>query len=241
MFFDIHSHRPARQHGDITIISADIRNSNCLSGFYSKCFDKLSAGHSTASACISYYSVGLHPWHIDKNLMSEVRRLAALPTVVAIGETGLDKNMAKDKDDFSLQKEIFAEHILISEEVKKPLIIHCVKAWDELLSLRKTLNPSMPWIIHGFRGNAILATQLLNAGLYLSFGINHNAEALKAAWDKGSLFTETDDMDIDIREVCTTIARKLDISINELLNEIEKIIIIFCLKTEGRLRFGSKK
>ena len=155
--------------------------------------------------------------------MPEVRRLASLPFVVAIGETGLDKNTVNDQDDLSIQKEIFTEHILISEEVKKPLIIHCVKAWDELLHIRKTTKPLMPWIIHGFRGNAILATQLLNAGLYLSFGINHNIEALKAAWDKGRLFTETDNTDVDIREVCSSIANKLNISINELLDEIGRL------------------
>ena len=222
VFYNLHSHKQASLPEDITIISIDIRKSNCLSGFYSQGFDKQSSIHAEASACSSYYSVGIHPWYIDKKLMPDVRRLATLPIVVAIGETGLDKNTAKNQDDFSLQKEIFAEHILLSEEVKKPLIIHCVKAWDELLSIRKTTKPSMPWIIHGFRGNATLATQLLNAGLYLSFSINHNVEALKVTWNKGRLFAETDNAEINIRKVCTTIADNLGISINELLDEIEK-------------------
>ena len=223
MFFDIHSHRPARQSGVITIISADIHNKNGVSGFYSQSLGKHTAGHSEIPSYLGYYSIGLHPWYIDESLIPEVRKFAVLPSVVAIGETGLDKNTAKNQDDFSLQKEIFTEHILISEEVKKPLVIHCVKAWDELLHIHKSSKPSMPWIIHGFRGNAILATQLLNAGLYLSFGINHNAEALKVAWDKGRLFAETDDADIGIREICATIACKLDISINDLLDEISNL------------------
>ena len=222
-FYDLHSHKHASRPGDITIISVDIRNSNYLSDFYSQNFDRQPSINSEASVYSSYYSVGLHPWYIDKSLMPEVRRLASLPFVVAIGETGLDRNTVNDQDDLSIQKEIFTEHILISEEVKKPLIIHCVKAWDELLHIRKTTKPLMPWIIHGFRGNAILATQLLNAGLYLSFGINHNIEALKAAWDKGRLFTETDNTDVDIREVCSSIANKLNISINELLDEIGRL------------------
>ena len=227
MFYDLHSHKQASRHGDITIVSVDIRDSICLSDFCTQDFDRQPPIHSVASVCSSYYSVGIHPWYIDKKLMPEVRRLAALPIVVAIGETGLDKNTAKDRGDFSLQKEIFAEHILISEELKKPLIIHCVRAWNELLSIRKATKPSMPWIIHGFRGNATLATQLLNAGLYLSFGINHNVEALKVAWDNDRLFIETDDADIDIREVYTMIAYNLNISINELLNKIEKKLFSF--------------
>ena len=220
IFYDLHSHRPAQRAEDITIISVDIRNPDCSSGFYSQSPNKPTLEHLVTNTHLGYYSVGLHPWHIDKSIMSEVRKFAALPSVVAIGETGLDKNTAKNQDDFSLQKEIFTEHILISEEVKKPLVVHCVKAWDELLHIRKSSKPSMPWIIHGFRGNATLATQLLNAGLCLSFGIHHNVEALKASWDKGRLFTETDDADVDIREVCSSIAGKLNVSINELLDEI---------------------
>ena len=87
----------------------------------------------------------------------------------------------------------------------------------------------MPWIVHGFRGNETLANQLLSVGMYLSFGIHHNTESLKLAWNKGCLFTETDDADIEIREVCTTIACKLDISINELLDEIGSLFKILPL------------
>ena len=230
VYYDIHTHHKTAQADDIVVISLDLRYPNMLSDIFfgvGNISGNSPPEHSAKSTRMDHYSVGLHPWYIDKNLMSEVRRLATLPTVVAIGETGLDKSTVKDQDDFSLQKKIFTQHILLSEEVKKPLIIHCVKAWDELLSIRNSTKPSMPWIIHGFRGNSTLATQLLNAGLYLSFGINHNVEALKVAWNKGRLFTETDDADIDIHEVCTIIACNLNISINELLDEIEKKFIIF--------------
>ena len=214
LYYDLHSHRPARQTEDIAIISIDLHGQQALENIMSD----NNAG---------YFSVGIHPWNPDKSLMPEVKRLAALPYVVAIGETGLDKATAKKQGDFSLQQEIFAEHIFLSEETKKPLIIHCVKAWDELLCIHTSLKPSMPWIIHGFRGNAILATQLLDAGLYLSFGMHHNTEALKKAWDKGRLFAETDDADVDICEVCTSIAGKLNIPINELLSEISSLFLYF--------------
>ena len=207
-FYDLHSHKPAQQVEDITIISIDLRDENCLTDIAEN------AG---------YYSVGIHPWHIDKNLMPEVRKLVTLPSVVAIGETGLDKN----KGNLSLQQDIFEEHIRLSEETKKPLIIHCVKAWDDLFRIQKSFKPSMPWIIHGFRGNGNLAAQLLNAGMYLSFGLHNNAESLKAAWDKKRLFTETDDMDINIREVSTTIAGKLNITVKELLDEVRENLIYF--------------
>ena len=202
IFYDLHSHRQSQQAEDVTIISVDLREQNCL---------------SSVDIAKNIYSAGVHPWYIDKTLIHEVRKLALLSSVVAIGETGLDKN----RGNYLSQLDIFEEHIRLSEEVMKPLIIHCVKAWDDLLYIKKSLNPSMPWIIHGFRGNENLATQLLNAGMYLSFGIHHNTESLKVAWDQKRLFIETDDTDINIREVYTKIAANLNISLNELLDEVK--------------------
>ena len=207
IFYDLHSHKPSQQAEDVTIISVDLREQYILSE------DMAKSGH------VGYYSAGVHPWYIDKNRLPVLRKLAALPSVVAIGETGLDKN----RGDYLLQLDFFEEHILLSEKVTKPLIIHCVKAWDDLLRIQKALKPTQPWIIHGFRGNENLATQMLNTGMYLSFGIHHNIASLKAAWDKKRLFIETDDTDINIRDVYALIANNLNITINELLDEAKDL------------------
>lgn len=172
--------------------------------------------HTAITGHPAYYSVGVHPWHPDKNLMPKVRKYAALPSVVAIGETGLDKITADTPEGFMLQQELFLEHIHLSETIGKPLIIHCVKAWDELLHIRKITQPSAPWIIHGFRGKEALAVQLLNTGLYLSFGSFYNRYALKTAWNRHRLLIETDDKQTNIRDIYQQIADELQITIHDL-------------------------
>lgn len=148
-----------------------------------------------------------------------------MASVAAIGETGLDKITAKDENNFELQQELFLMHARLAEETGKLLIVHCVKAWDELLHVHKSIKPLVPWIIHGFRGNGILAEQLLNAGLYLSFGTSYNPEALKTAWEKRRLLVETDNKNIDIRNVYKLIANDLNISKEELSEAIETFFI----------------
>ena len=172
-----------------------------------------------------YYSIGVHPWYPNKNLMTKVREYATLPSVVAIGETGLDKIAADSPDKLKLQHELFTKHVLLSEEVRKPLIIHCVKAYDELLHAHKSTSPSVPWIIHGFRGKAALTNQLLNAGIYLSFGALHNIDSLKVAWEKRRLLIETDDTNTNIRDVYKKIANNLDITVKELSDEVAGIVL----------------
>lgn len=140
------------------------------------------------------------------------------PAVVALGEAGLDKQI---NTPVSLQIELFTEQVKLSEEFKKPLIIHCVKAWDELLAVKKENNPEMIWVIHGFRGNGILAKQLIRKGFRLSFGPKFNPEALRVAWPD-YLLAETDEATISIEEVYINIAQTLNIPIDLLALTLRK-------------------
>ena len=58
---------------------------------------------------------------------------------------------------------------LVNNEVKnnKPVVIHCVKAYNELILLKKKLKPKVPWVVHGFNQNE----QILNALLKNDFFI----------------------------------------------------------------------
>ena len=98
--------------------------------------------------------------------------LSGHPESIAIGEAGFDKLRGPSPE---LQRKVFEEQVAISEELKKPVVIHCVRAWDELLAVHKKLKPKMPWLIHGFRGNTELAAQLLSKGMYLSFWFDFNS------------------------------------------------------------------
>lgn len=128
------------------------------------------------------YSAAIHPWHADRaGMFGEVERLAADEAVVAIGETGLDKRRGPSLD---VQIPLFRRHIALAEAVGKPLIVHCVGAWQELLALPR---PRVMTIIHGFRGKPELARQLTSAGFFLSLGARHNPASAPFA-----LFRESD-------------------------------------------------
>ena len=82
------------------------------------------------------FSVGIHPWFLD-NWQEQLEALATLashPNCWAIGECGIDKNTSTP---LPLQQQIFTEQIAIAEALQKPLIIHCVKAYSEVIALRQ--------------------------------------------------------------------------------------------------------
>ena len=118
----------------------------------------------------SLLSCGLHPWkikdgHIDEKL-HQLIELAKQKQIVAIGESGLDKIIYTP---FEIQQQILKKQIELSEKFMLPLIIHCVRAYSELLALRKK-HPEGCWIIHGFEGNQTLANQLISKNIHLSIG-----------------------------------------------------------------------
>lgn len=138
------------------------------------------------------FSVGIHPWQTAEcsaALPDEVRRALTLLSVVALGEVGLDRLRGAALD---VQAALFRSQALMAEEAGKPVVIHCVRAWAELLALHRELRPSVPWVVHGFRGGAALARQLCGSGMMLSFGARFNAEALAAVPDE-FLLAETDE------------------------------------------------
>ncbi|MGL4293025.1 MAG: TatD family hydrolase, partial [Bacteroidales bacterium] len=144
------------------------------------------------------FSSGIHPWFLtSENLSVQLRTVSCIssfPSCYAIGESGLDRIC---NTPFALQLQAFRAMVLLSETEKKPLIIHCVKAFDELLSIRKETNPIQPWIIHGFRGNPIQAKQLIEKGIFLSLGTRFNTETARSL-PSGFFLLETDDEAQDI-------------------------------------------
>jgi TatD DNase family protein len=119
----------------------------------------------------SYYSVGIHPWHIEKidvkASIEQVRIAAGSKQVLAIGECGLDRAISTPLD---YQTEIFIEQLKIAEEYNKPVVIHCVRAYPEIISLRNKYKSRLPWIMHGFTGHEQVARQLIEKNCYLAFG-----------------------------------------------------------------------
>jgi TatD DNase family protein len=133
-----------------------------------------------------YAVIGVHPHDAtgcNETRLTELRQLAASPTVVAIGESGLDfhyMHSAQDAQEASLR-----HHLALAAELGKPIVIHCRDAEDRLIEIiRETGMPPRGGVIHCFTGNAASANALLAFGFYISFsGILtfHNAAQVREA------------------------------------------------------------
>jgi len=160
-------------------------------------------------------SIGIHPWHVDlfsEELLSKLEGWSKDKRFIAIGECGLDKN---SNAGFEKQLSIFEAQISISEKSNKPLIIHCVGYFNELLALKKKWNPIQLWIIHGFRGKPELAAQVLKSGCALSYGEHFNSESVRLTPTE-KLFVETDESELHISEIYQHIANAKDCKIEDL-------------------------
>ncbi len=184
----------------------------------------------------NFYSAGLHPWHIKSPNQNNAELLMIeealeFDHVIFIGECGLDK---KAKTDFDEQKRVFEVQAFMAEEHKKPLIIHCVKAFNEIIELHKKLHPKMPWIMHGYNGNIQTTKQLEKMGILFSFGENLFKPDSKAVESFKYLpiekiFFETDEFDGEVERMYLQGAKLKNISVDILIkavwenfNQIEK-------------------
>ena len=174
-----------------------------------------------------FYSVGIHPHDlVDVDIEEYKCRvdlftfLSRMEPVVAIGEAGLDKLVNIPMDE---QMEVFRFAVSISEMRQKPLIIHCVRAMEELLAVRKEMSPKQPWIWHGFRGKPEQAKQLLDQGFYLSFGWLYHEETM-AMVPKDRLFIETDNTTAKIETILLKAAKVRGVEPEALRRTIRKNI-----------------
>lgn len=135
-------------------------------------------------------SAGIHPWWVDGHWRECWPRLEGTvrsPQVVAVGECGLDKVRGGAWDE---QMDCFEAQVQLAEEVGKPLVIHCVKAFDEVIAMCRGCRVRR--IIHGFRGKPQQAAQLMGQGFDLSFGFRFHPESLLLAYGAGRMWLETD-------------------------------------------------
>lgn len=167
------------------------------------------------------FTFGIHPWFLTETnhdrQLKDVRRAAGNSEVIAVGEAGFDKIKGPDAD---LQRRTFEEQVMIAGENDKPVVIHCVRAWDELFKVHKRLKPALPWLVHGFRGNKELAAQLISKNMFLSFWFNFvtrpEATPLIRSLPADRIFLETDGSGVDIKDIYKKVSEDLDIRIVEL-------------------------
>ncbi len=177
-------------------------------------------------ATIPQYSIGIHPWYINENRLETdlqiIEEKLKLPECFALGECGLDKRIEVS---IQLQIEVFEKQIALAEKYQKPLVLHLVAAFDELIEVKKRLNISVPMIIHGFSKSEQLAKQLIDNGFYLSFGKyllrNLELEAVFKSIPNDRFFLETDTIDETLEEVYKIAARYKNVTVEALQKQVE--------------------
>lgn len=167
--------------------------------------------HPTSATTLR--AVGVHPWQAAmESLPSEVAIMAA----EAVGEIGLDKVCAVD---FEQQKAVFAAQLDLAEHLDKPVVLHCVRAFEEvMLCLDGRVLPAV--IFHGFIGSKEQAERALQRGYYLSFGMRtgrspKTIEALRYT-PLDRLFVESDEETTPIEIIYEQVAAWRNVSIKEL-------------------------
>jgi TatD DNase family protein len=173
-----------------------------------------------------FFSAGIHPWHVksdNKQELENARHIFSQNRLSAVGEIGLDRR--KNNLLFEQQKEVFQQQLNMAEEFNLPVVIHCVKAYSDLLSVLKESSPSVPLIIHAYNENIETARQLLKHDTYFSFGeflYDSSSKAVKVfpEIDTNKIFLETDESAYRISDIYRKAAELK--SLNE--SELQRII-----------------
>jgi TatD DNase family protein len=184
-YIDFHSHRPGGGIDAITIMN-------------------LMAGEDVPDdfAENTLFSAGIHPWQLtgenEQHLQTELVLTAAHPHVVLIGEAGFDRLKGPATE---VQYRTFLFQAEVAREMNKPMVIHCVRGWEELRRAYREVKPGRPWVIHGFSGNSKLAASLADEGFWFSLGSRGITREILRVIPRERMLLETDDTKGSIADV----------------------------------------
>lgn len=173
-------------------------------------------------------SLGMHPWYLEAGSITskfaELEYYSVNSNVLAIGECGLDK---LTQTEWGLQVQVFNMQIELANQLNKPLIIHCVRAFDEVFMLLKEGKVTVPVIFHGFNKNWQLAEQVLKQEYYLSFGaalLNDNPQVQEVLSNTPAerFFLETDNSGADIKDIYSSAATIRKTPLDTLILQLQK-------------------
>lgn len=178
-------------------------------------------------ASLPFYSIGIHPLYINGNRLENdflvVDEKLDLPECLALGECGLDK---RSETPFEMQQLVFEKQLALAEKHQKPVVIHCVAAFQELIEIKKRLKIAVPMIVHGFSKKVELAKQLIDNGFYVSFGKNllrnPELESVFKSIPNDKFLLETDMVEEGIQEVYALAAKYKELELSELQEIVNK-------------------
>lgn len=170
--------------------------------------------HNTHTHAQTIETVGVHPWHASTDDIAEVECRAVAAD--AIGEIGLDFACDVSREE---QERIFRAQLAIAERHKKPVVLHCVRAFEEVMCILRNYRLRAV-IFHGFIGSTEQAQRAVAEGYYLSFGERtfrspKTIEAMRHT-PLFSLFVETDESTTPIEAIYARLAELRGISVADL-------------------------
>ncbi len=123
-------------------------------------------------------AIGIHPWNVSRhlNLKKMADNIFNYSKILALGEIGLDYSLQYKKTK-ELQIEVLKKQLSLSCDFKLPVILHCVKASNDLLTLLKQYKTF--GILHGFSGSLEEAQIFIQQGFKIGFNANILKENFK--------------------------------------------------------------
>ncbi len=206
MLINLHTHDPETKTGTISVVNVYPEQSIPEKGFY---------------------STGIHPWRIRKDHtaaeLAVISQRLGDKNCVAVGECGLDKRIEMP---LAAQLPVLERQLLLADAFRKPVIVHCVAAFQEVIEIKKRLNLSVPLIIHGFSKNLQLAESLLQQGFFLSFGKhlldNPGLSAVFIHIPEDRFFLETDKPGESIHRIYEAAASARNIPLEQLTEMMQR-------------------
>ncbi len=173
----------------------------------------------------SYFSAGFHPWHTGKVkpevIEEKLSSLANIDNCIAIGECGIDRTTEIEVERQIMELKI---HISIAGKSGKPLIIHCVRAYSDLMQVLKAAKFTFPVILHNYKGNKFQTKELLKFNCYFSFGesliLKTKAADIIKHIPSNRIFLETDESNFPINEMYSSAAIMLNMEEKELKSRL---------------------
>ncbi len=113
--------------------------------------------------------IGVHPWYANLWQETSSQELAAILAgnpMVGIGEIGLDRPCGIA---LAVQQQVLAKQLQLALELRRPVVLHCVRYWGKLIDILSSL-PSCPrFMIHGYSGSLEIMERLVALGGFISF------------------------------------------------------------------------
>lgn len=196
-------------------------------GIYSLSRDEVSSG-VVPERC-DRFTVGVHPWWLKDQtqfLDDQILKLLKHANCFGLGEIGLDRAVAVG---FELQISVFERmmNLAMQHDVER-VVIHCVRAYSDVLQVLKRLKPNFKIIFHDFNANADIVDKLLAHDCYFSLGkrLFDSKSALAKSVHSipiERVFFETDDhSDVSIEMIYDQANRVLKMKSERLVAQIEE-------------------